>query len=436
MRRLLSISLLLAGGAAARPAAAQIDHGLARADFADAERAARSQERLWPKPLYGPMLFADRQTRQVVANAPDSAGLLHPDGDLWVGTLPPDQPIYNGAMEWAGRRWTMLGWPLTAARYDGTRLLTHELFHRIQPSIGLPMSNPDNAHLDEEIGRVWLRLEWRALQAALAASGQARVRAVSDALAFRAYRHARIPGARVSETALELNEGLAEYTGVMAAIPPAARVGWALKVLDSGDAAAVDGTVVRNFAYTSGPAYGLLLDEAAPGWRVRLRPASDLGAMLAAAYHISPDTTDAGVRRRLGPYAGEVVIQQEAERSVRRAAVLAGYRKRFFDGPTLTLTGTDKFNYSFDPNGVVPFGDAGTIYLGMNVTDAWGALDVTGGGVLLARDSAGARLIAPAPTSPTTGSLRVDGWELKLAPGWELAPAQRAGSFVVRRRQE
>ena len=45
--------------------------------------------------------------------------------------------------------------------------MLHELFHRIQPDLGLMTISGNNAHLDTVEGRVWLRLEWRALARAL-----------------------------------------------------------------------------------------------------------------------------------------------------------------------------------------------------------------------------------------------------------------------------
>jgi hypothetical protein len=37
---------------------------------------------------------------------------------------------------------------------------------------------------------------------------------------------------------------------------------------------------VRSFAYTSGPGYGLLLDERLPGWRAKVSTQTDLAKLL------------------------------------------------------------------------------------------------------------------------------------------------------------
>ena len=88
--------------------------------------------------------------------------------------------------------------------------------------------------------------------------------ATHEALIFRAARHAQAgeTGAE-QERALELNEGLAEYTGVKlsGAVDPHRDVAATLRAAEQADAFS------RMFAYASGPAYGLLLEDAAPGWR-------------------------------------------------------------------------------------------------------------------------------------------------------------------------
>lgn len=127
--------------------------------------------------------------------------------------LPEGVPAANTAVDWSGARWTMILWPLPDEPAERTRLLAHEMWHRVQNGLGLPASMPTNAHLDSEEGRIWLRLEWRALREALSGQGEPRRSAVADALLFRARRRSIFGAAAAEERALELNEGLAEYTG-------------------------------------------------------------------------------------------------------------------------------------------------------------------------------------------------------------------------------
>src|SRR5580704_6139484 len=105
--------VVLVSVAAHAQAPSPIDLVQARAAFAEA-RAVSDREggRHWGRPLYGAMLLVDPVTRATVANEPDSQGVLHGDGDLYVGVLPPSVNIADTPTEWEGKRWTMLRWPL------------------------------------------------------------------------------------------------------------------------------------------------------------------------------------------------------------------------------------------------------------------------------------------------------------------------------------
>ena len=131
-----------------------------------------------------------------------------------MGTLPADQNVSNTGFDWSGTRWTMVALPVPTDPVSRAALMMHERWHRIQDSLGFPAASPTNDHLDTRDGRLWLRLEGRALQRALLTKGDKRRAAASDAVLFRRYRRQLIPGADSSERALEMNEGLAEYTGL------------------------------------------------------------------------------------------------------------------------------------------------------------------------------------------------------------------------------
>jgi hypothetical protein len=376
-------------------------------------------------------VFVDRRTRQVVANMPDTTGQLVERDSVWVGTLPPEQNVANTAFEWAGRRWIMVVWPLPGDRYRRQRLLMHELFHRIQPDLGLTGANPQNAHLATRDGRILTRLEWRALGEALVRTGPERAAAVEDALAFRAARHARFPDAAEEERALELAEGLAEYTGlVLSGLPT-----WVL-----ADRAAVllaareeQERLSRAFAYASGPALGVLLDESGIPWRGWIMQGSDFAALLAEAYQIVPPWGE-DWEERAPAYDGARLIAEETRRAAALEAERERYRERFLRGPVLRLAPGENFRYSFNPNQAAPLDDVGTVYETARVTDEWGVLHVESGGVLMVREDALITgVVVPAPPDATEPPLAGDGWSLELAEGWRVTPGERAGDWVVGR---
>jgi hypothetical protein len=153
--------------------------------------------------------------------------------------------------------------------------------------VPVPVQNEAaNDHLDTLEGRYLLQLEWRALAAALRCKTQpACQQAVSDALVFRSARYQLFPSAAAQEKSLELNEGVAEYTGVsLGNKTHASQVQAALFDLSVHIG---DQTFVRSFAYATGPAYGLLLDKYLPGWKQQLRNGQPLNDLLQRAAHIS-----------------------------------------------------------------------------------------------------------------------------------------------------
>lgn len=408
--------------------------------LAQAERALREAEEaaladdgaLWGRPLVGPMLLADPATRFVVANRPDEEGRLEERGGLFVGTLPEAVGIANTGTDWAGVRWTMVMWPLPENRYARLRLLLHEAFHRVQPELGHGGGDALCAHLDGEPGRTWLRLEFRALAEALIRSGPARERAQADALLFRARRRALFPEAREREAAFERNEGLAEYTGlVLCGYPRAVLADRAAQKLEQDEASA---SFVRSFAYATGPAWGILLDERGVTWRATLDPRSDLAETLATAVEWKAPADLAGeADRRAASYDGERVIAAERRRAAERARLDARNRARYVEGPVLSVPFGPELQYTFDFRAITPLEGVGNVYGSVRVTDAWGILDASEGGALFVTTAGGAFEAArvPAPSDAKALPLSGEGWTLTLAEGWVLAPGERAGDWRV-----
>ena len=409
-------AILLAFTAAASPA---IPLDAARRTLEDVRIGAEQDGgKLWGKELWGPILLVDGATRYVVANRADAGGVLKPaagaDGRiaLFVGTLPEDVVIANTATHWGGVHWTMVQWQsISEVSVARRRLLLHECFHRIQDELGFPAANANGAHFDTLEGRYWFLLELRALAAAL--RNEDRPQAVADALAFRAKRRSFVPGASDSERALEANEGLAEYTGfaLRGTGGEETRQSFA-RALDRTDRSS---SFVRSFAYSTGPAYGLLLDVANPEWRASFRPASDLADTLAAALHVTA-SKDAEARAQL--YDGSVLRATEETRAKEQAERIARYRARLVEGAVIEIP-LDGANYGFDPYTLVPLGEAGTVYPSLEVTGAWGKITTENG----------------ARMDPVRGALFFsveDRNNLALTTGWALVPGARTGDLVVK----
>jgi hypothetical protein len=327
----------------------------------------------------------------------------------------------NAAVEWGTGRWSTFVWQaMPADPRERGRLMMHELFHRIQPHLGLPLRDGDTSHLDSLEGRYWVQLEWRALARALAASGRDRTAALRDALAFRARRHGLFPGARESEQWQEINEGLAQYTGtVVATDSPADAERDAIVQLEQAPRYE---TFVRTYAYPTGAAYGVLLDEVAPGWTRRVRGTDAFGDLLAAAARIGPADDPASAAERYGAAA---LRSAEDRRERERVARVADYTRRFVEGPVLVLPPTRQS--SSTTSGLTPLGEHGTIVRGFRTSAPWGTFEADA--VLRAHDLSS--YAVPAPREAAGRVLTGPGWRLELAPGWVVRPGPRDGDFRV-----
>ena len=408
-----------------------IDTKLAAQYFQQLKQTSdRDNGKTWGFPLYGPIMFVDPRSGNVVANQADLEHKLVAQDGVFVGKLPSEMNTANTAIDWAGVHWTMVMWPVSEFRQPRERLLLHECFHRLQKKLGLPARDAVNAHLDELNGRIWIQMEWRALERALRTNGPARREAIADALLFRAYRRSLFPASPTSEAALELNEGLAEYTGVRLSSADlqetAVRADLILRQARNNV------TFARSFAYVSGPAYGALLDLSGKLWRNSLKPGSDLGELLRQRYAIGIRVSEAAARAAISRYDGEEIVTLETQQAQRRKQQIADARKKFLDGPVLILPLTSEVNYSYDPNNVIGIDANNTVYPTLRVVDAWGVLTVTSG-AWLERDGAGHVVSArvPAPSDLSSRPLKGDGWSLDLANGWEVVPGDHRGDIKL-----
>ena len=413
MHRCRFAPVALLAAVAASPLAAQVDSARASHYFAEAEALCeREAGRLWGASLCGPMVFADPATGTIATSRPA------PDAPR-----PRALGYANAAFEWGGERWAAFVWPTVPQ--DSTvraRMLLHELFHRVQPELGLYIaaSPGTNDHLDTREGRYLMQLEWRALARALETGGVDRSRAVADALAFRRARRQTAPGAAENERISEINEGLAQYTGTAAA---AASAGAAeASAIEQLRSAPERESFVRTFAYPSGAAYGLLLDAYAPDWRRGITADDDLGALLEQAAE-APRIADADTAAHR--YGGAELLAAETAREEQRARRIAELRARFVDGPVLILPRGR--GASFLTAGVTPLPGAGTVMPSYRVEGEWGR--IVAQEVLVSPD--GNTLTVPGPFRRDGAHLTGDGWAVTLADKWAVEPGPRSGDFQV-----
>lgn len=389
------------------------------------------QAQLWGRDLMGPVLLVDPVSRKVYANQADREGKLVLTGAVYTGILPPSVNMANTATEWAGIRWTMMLLPLPDGPYEQSKLMAHELYHRIQGDLGFMSGSPVCDHLDSREGRILFRLELQALAAALRTPLTLRRNHLQRAIAFRQARYAKFPAAREVEETLEMNEGLAEFTGVYVSDITRHDTGYLSKLADS--AAKLFPSFARSAAYLTGPLYGILLSQQHDGWQRSLSAKDNLPGELIKWYRIkAPKTDTASLAKAMRYYEGDKITGEEEAREAQRRQREKAYLSKLVDGPVLELLFSKKMSVSFNPSILFPLGDHGTVYPHITVTDEWGRIEVKGDALMHNWQ----RLKVSMPQPPQQGAILTTAeWTLELAAGWLVVPGPRSGDFLVKKQE-
>ncbi len=395
--------------------------------FAEIKMATKNENKIWDRDLFGPILLVNSNTRQLYSNYPDSAGILKKDGNIYYGNLPEHINIANTSINWSGRRWAMIMLPLPAEKFNRINLMAHELFHKAQPSLGFQLFNTDNNHLDQKDGRVYLRLELEALKKAVNATGQAEMKLyLTDALTFRKYRYSIYPGADTTENALELNEGLAEYTGFI--ISRRSKEESILHFNQSLTEFLSNPTFVRSFAYQTIPVYGYLLHYTKKYWNKNITVQTNLADYFTKAFNVTlksdlKKSADNSVLK----YNGQKIIDEETAREAKIKKLVAQYKNKFIEQPHFEIQ-FEQMNVSFDPRNIMPVEDKGTVYPNIRVSDKWGILTVTNGALMSPNWD---KISISVPTKNDGKNFIGDGWTLIINDGYTLIKEESNGNYKM-----
>ena len=379
---------------------------LAALGFAAAVHAARADlvregGHLWGVRLDTLQWMGVDGQRVYCTRKPDTTGFTMTADSLWVGPLPAGVAPSNTSITRWGRRWAMVILPLPSDIVAASRLLIHEAMHVMQPSVLPSPKEPINGvgfdYLDGPTGRLWLRMELAALADALSGADPL------PALLFRAHRlGSASPEERRRQLALELSEGMPEYTGWLLTDS----LGF-VNVLRAPEEP--QQSWVRRFPYLTGPAYAFLLDRARPDWRRGLTDTTDLGALL----------LEATVGKR---YNNGDIASAEQARWTRRKAQIDSLTAVFVTGPTVRIR-PKVIRISFDYRAQVALAGNGNVMPEMTwKTDDGAELLAPAGGLVTADwkelrvPLEGQKFVAGRLAS--TKKWQAAEWSLTLPAGW------------------
>lgn len=395
--------------------------------FEEIKTLLQSDEgKTWGVKLYGPLMFVDPATKYFVANEQNIGNTFTKEGNYFTGRLDEKTMIANTALNIEGKEWTMVMLPLPKDTDVKRELIIHELFHNIQGRLNLKPDAGSNSHLDNKTARIYMRLEWEALLKANIENNKVkRIAHIKNALLFRELRRLEYSDAAVKENCLELQEGLAEYTGVKLGIGK--EINRAKYLTDKvKNAAKYYPSFIRSFAYVSGPLYGLLLDRSGKNWRKELKPDSDLGKLLADKFSIKPGSNPKTIfEKNKNEYGFAAIEEFENNREEKNNKLVGLYKDKFVNNPVLILPNKG-MQFQFNPNELISLGSTGNVYPHIRVVAAWGELTAEEGAVV-APDWMSVLVSTPfkAEGKMLTGA----GWKIELDAKWKVVP--KGNSFTL-----
>ena len=377
---------------------------------------------LWGKSLYAPTFFVHPETATIYADRRDKEELLEPFGKIWSGAFPGDMNPANSTAQFGGMKWVMALWPLPEKDFDRNVLLVHETFHYWQKDLGLDPVPGLCEHMENTSARIWLKMEWNALDQAVREEDPAKAaEAILQALHFRNTRLSEYPEeARSNEDAFLILEGLPEYTAYKLCCDGPAHM--KQQIIESRKRHWNNESFVYAFAYHSGLTYGYLLDRFDQEWRTGLKKDASLPLMLQNALFksdltVAPQQAPTG---SLNKFGYDTVAATEKTRELEKARIREAYIRTFTRDTVLAIP-LRQFNMGFSPVNVQSLGQLGTLYPNIRITGDFGILEVSEGGCLISSDWTTAFV----PYSTT-------GWKLELEEGFEMLPPSREAPLIYR----
>ncbi|GAB4517675.1 MAG: hypothetical protein Tsb004_28040 [Allomuricauda sp.] len=376
--------------------------------------------KLWGISLYGPLLFIDQNTRQVYANQPSSLLGLQWEHGVYTGKLPDSIPMANTAMSFDGTYWTMMLLPLPENSSRRRALMMHESFHSVQPTLGFDFSKIDFYscnHLNEKKGRVYLKLELEALKMAMNESEAGQImQHIDNAILFRLYRYDLYPKYAASENAMELLEGIPEYTGLL--MSGLDRAGIQAYYATNVNRFYASRSFVRSFAYHTMPAYGYLMQGRDPKWNKKIDVYTNLTSYIMDFYGIKrPRNLEYEVDIVKYDYGFAEIMEAENARELQTQQQMKNFRDLFFKTPTLKFH-SDQLSYAINPESVIPLEPEGTIFQNLTITAEWGVLQVNDNYVFIGKEN-DYGILAELLEINKAGAVG-KGWELYLKNGWHV----------------
>lgn len=359
---------------------------------------------LWNVALNAPIIIIDSEQDKMYLTGIKDGKVEDLDQMQWDKKV----PFANSFCEYNGKRYVTIiqNAILNAPSDRQINLISHEIFHLHQNSLGILNSVSSNSHIDESRGRALLQIEMKALQSAIAGDADQLLKA----LYIRAYRQSLYPNN--NEDLYELNEGLAEYTGAKLSMTNMNE--YITNRLNYD----ISRGYANAFGYITGSAYATILDGLYPKWRYD----SDLSRGLIylikkrdPQYDVLVD--DAKLNKLLIEYDYDKILAAE-EAELKTFGNLFSFEELLKPETSKVSIPNDGVSFTYNPNDrLISLGDA-VLLRNFALKGEWGQINVKNGIVRLNNWSA--FYLLP-PQNIGANIVEGDDYQISLNQGWKMA---------------
>ncbi|MEA1886282.1 MAG: hypothetical protein U9N72_03615 [Bacteroidota bacterium] len=395
--------------------------------FSEVEKLCNEDDgKLWGENLYGPIVFIDTRKRKLYANVQDKEGLLKARENIFTGTYPKEEVI-NYAQEIGGTLYAMAPLPREEDYYRITSRCLHGLFHCFQTRKNIDTPDYHTSHMSDRTARLWLKMEWKALERAIRTNGETRKQAIRDALVFRSARRELYPKYVKEENKFENYEGLASFTYMMLCTD--SRDEYLKKLMEYYHRIYNFRSYTFSYGFVHGNLYAHLLNETGFDFSSIDSRDFDLGASLKDKYDISLPEVSRDIAGSLAfSYDIDLVKEEERERDEHLREGLRRRTAQFTEKPVVLLE-LESPNFLFEAEDTDPVDTLGTIYQTIRVSDNWGKLAVEEGGCLVSPNLKFLRVPAK-NVEQEKQHISGEGWHIVLNNNWELVKLEE--NYFVR----
>ena len=370
-------------------------------------------KQLWNISLNAPILLIDHLKNKMYVTAIDSGKIQPLKEEEWDNKV----PLANSIFDYKGGKYvTIIHAALMNTSCEGRiNLLSHEIFHLHQNDLGIKNAISVNYHMDEVQGRALLQIEMKALQHAL----EHDTVGLYEALYIRAHRQSLYPSN--NEDLYELNEGLAEYTGVK--LSATSMTEYVKNRLNYN----IKRGYTNAFGYLTGSAYATLLDDLYPQWKKDKdlnRGMIFLLKKVMPKYEVSIDEPE--LKRILDKYNYDLLLTNEKEEE-RSFGDITLYENLLKPETSKICITNNRINFTYNPQDRVIALSSAILLRNMTLTTEWGQVNAKSGIVRL-NDWTAFYLLPPKEISSNV--IKGDEYEIELNRGWKIIEENKIYKIV------